>query len=275
MQNHNNIRYSTAPLDGMRILSCCGNHNFSKHLHDGYVLWLNSNAGEYYSLQGSSFLLQPGSISIIEPGVIHANYSKDQDTSHLRSFYLSEKCLQDFSNKLKEKNKKQILPTTEIKDKRLWQRFISLHDRMLLAGEKLEVECTLLTVFADLFKRLRHFDLPPIISEGSRLTKIKDYMYAHLAENISLDDLAQEVGCTAFHLIRIFRREMNTTPHAYLVQLRLERARHLLDQGKSIVDAAFLSGFADQCHLTRKFKTRYGITPGRYLFQCNRRPHLR
>ena len=54
------------------------------------------------------------------------------------------------------------------------------------------------------------------------------------------------------------------SPHAYLIQLRLEKARQLISKGKSIADAALLAGFSDQSHLTRSFKKRYGLTPGRY-----------
>lgn len=270
MENNADIRYSTVPLEGVRILSCHGHHNFPKHLHDGYVLWLNSHSGESYSVQGSTHLLQQGSISIIEPGMIHTNHSVGMHSSHLRSFYLSEKWVQDLYRTITQKEHVHYLCTTEIKDMTLWQDLIALHNRLQSATEKLEMDSCLLTVFTDIFKRLGHSTPRPVTNERNRITRIKEYMSAHLGNSITLDEIAEEAGCSTFHLIRIFRDTMHITPHAYLVQLRLERARHHLDQGKSIADSTYLAGFTDQCHLTRKFKIRYGITPGKYVQQSSR-----
>jgi AraC-like DNA-binding protein len=59
-----------------------------------------------------------------------------------------------------------------------------------------------------------------------------------------------------------FENKKECLPHAYLVQLRLEHAGMMLDKRESIADAALSSGFSDQSHLTRKFKLRFGVTPG-------------
>lgn len=267
MQDNSAINYAKSPLEGVRILSCQGKHQFEKHLHDDYVIWLNSSACEYYSLRGSSYLLEPGCISIIEPGMIHTNHSTEQLASHLRSFYISEKWIQDLVYTCSEKVNCHQAKTVEVNDRFIWLELIKLHDRLLAAQDYLEIECNLMSVFVDLFKRLGCLVPDAANPLGRKLIMAKEYMHAHLSVNISLDDLAEIAGCSSYHLIRLFRKEMNITPHAYLVQLRLERARQHLDHGKSIIDAAFLSGFADQSHLTRKFKVRYGISPGRYLQQ--------
>jgi AraC-like DNA-binding protein len=94
-----------------------------------------------------------------------------------------------------------------------------------------------------------------------------DYMRAHLGEEISLNTLAEIAECTSYHIIRLFKETMGMPPHAYLIQLRLERARELIDEGKSIAGAALNAGFSDQSHLTRRFKKRFGITPGTYEAQ--------
>ena len=57
------------------------------------------------------------------------------------------------------------------------------------------------------------------------------------------------------------------SPHAYLVRLRLEHAGELIRRGRPLVDAALETGFSDQSHLTRLFKTHYGVTPGEFRRQ--------
>jgi AraC-like DNA-binding protein len=81
---------------------------------------------------------------------------------------------------------------------------------------------------------------------------------------ISLSTLADEVGLSKFHLLRLFREEVGATPHAYQLHLRIARARELLDARASAAEVALACGFADQAHFTRTFKRIVGFTPGRF-----------
>jgi transcriptional regulator GlxA family with amidase domain len=65
-------------------------------------------------------------------------------------------------------------------------------------------------------------------------------------------------------LLRSFRAEVGMPPYAWLAQHRVARARGLLEQGHSPAEAAVLTGFADQAHLTRWFRRVVGVTPGAY-----------
>lgn len=89
------------------------------------------------------------------------------------------------------------------------------------------------------------------------------------SEQLSLGELAAIGGVSQFQLIRGFRRLTGLTPHAYLVQRRLQQARKMIAAGETLADAAHLSGFADQSHMTRLFVDAYGISPGRYAAAMN------
>ena len=67
-----------------------------------------------------------------------------------------------------------------------------------------------------------------------------------------------------FQLLRVFSTVTGLTPHAYLIQRRLQKARQLIAGGMSLTDASYTAGFADQSHMTRLFVRTYGITPGAY-----------
>ena len=77
----------------------------------------------------------------------------------------------------------------------------------------------------------------------------------------------QMTDCTVFQIIRAFRRELGVTPHAYLIAVRTERAASLLLRGGSIAETAAETGFADQSHLARHLKKRYGATPREFMAQ--------
>jgi len=89
------------------------------------------------------------------------------------------------------------------------------------------------------------------------------------ATPFTLSDLARASGLNQFRLLRGFVKATGLTPHVYLMQRRIERARHLIARGESLAEAAFASGFADQSHMTRLFVRNYGISPGAYARAMN------
>ena len=94
--------------------------------------------------------------------------------------------------------------------------------------------------------------------------------------NLSVEFLAGEVGLSAAHFARAFKETMGLAPHQYLLHLRLERSRRMLDAEDAILsDVAQRAGFADQAHFTRLFKREYGVTPGIVLRSRRRLPPVR
>ncbi len=93
----------------------------------------------------------------------------------------------------------------------------------------------------------------------------KEFLTAHIRRRVRLESVAETCGATAFRLIRVFRRITGLSPYAYLVVLRVNEARRMLDAGASVSDSAYACCFSDQSHLTRVFKRTLGMPPGLYL----------
>jgi AraC-like DNA-binding protein/quercetin dioxygenase-like cupin family protein len=87
--------------------------------------------------------------------------------------------------------------------------------------------------------------------------------YADNAQT-SLDALARRAGVTPFHLVRVFTLTVGLSPHRYVVQTRVRRARHFLARGIPSSFVAAMTGFVDQSHLTAQFKRYVGTTPASY-----------
>jgi AraC-like DNA-binding protein len=87
--------------------------------------------------------------------------------------------------------------------------------------------------------------------------------YADPSET-SLRMLAARAGVTPFRVIRAFRDVMGLSPHHYLIQVRVQRARRLLAEGIVPSVTALRTGFTDQSHLTHYFRKYLGITPASY-----------
>jgi AraC-like DNA-binding protein len=99
--------------------------------------------------------------------------------------------------------------------------------------------------------------------------RARDCLHDAVADDPGADALARLAGAAdRFQLARAFRAAYGTSPHAYLVQIRLVRARRLLADGEPPAAAAVACGFADQSHLGRRFRRAYGVTPAAYRALC-------
>jgi AraC family transcriptional regulator len=100
----------------------------------------------------------------------------------------------------------------------------------------------------------------------SKLTLVTDYINEHLHQDLKLVELAAIAQMSPYHFLRLFKQSIGVTPHQYILQRRIEKAKCLLQQGElSIADIAARVGFCDQSHLTRYFKRIVGVTPKQLL----------
>ena len=99
-------------------------------------------------------------------------------------------------------------------------------------------------------------------SAATPLRPLRDYLRAHLSESVPTATLAEMSGLTESHFIRAFHHEFGLPPHAYHMRLRLAHACELLARGEPVSTVAYDFGFADQSHLSRKFKEVYNVAPG-------------
>lgn len=96
-----------------------------------------------------------------------------------------------------------------------------------------------------------------------RLQRVRNYLAANCHLEVDNDALARMVSYSPWHFIRAFRAAYRQTPHAYLVDQRLRRARRLLRSSPlAIAEIALASGFENRCAFSRLFRQRFGTTAG-------------
>ncbi len=95
------------------------------------------------------------------------------------------------------------------------------------------------------------------------LARVVDYLHAHLADDLSIADLARVAGMrSAAHFSTRFRQSTGEPPHRFHTRLRVDRARQLLERGVDPAAAAVEVGFYDQSHLARHTRRLLGVPPG-------------
>ncbi len=98
-----------------------------------------------------------------------------------------------------------------------------------------------------------------------RLSLVQELIESRLEADLTLRELAAAVGYSRSHFLRAFRATTGVTPHRYVLNRRIERARQLLGEGDmSIAHVASCCGFSSQAHLTLAFRKVCGVTPGEY-----------
>ena len=113
--------------------------------------------------------------------------------------------------------------------------------------------------------------LPPLKQEKlyyKRMRKFLDYIEAHCAEDIKLEDIAACANVSKSECLRCFKKSMQMTPYQYLIELRLAKAAALLRQTDDAVgDIALNVGFQQSSHFGKFFKAKTGLTPLAYRRQ--------
>jgi AraC family transcriptional regulator len=98
-----------------------------------------------------------------------------------------------------------------------------------------------------------------------QLLQVLEYINEHLNQDIKLADLAALLSMSQFHFSHLFKHSLGTSPHQYLLQQRVERAKQLLKQtDRSIMDVALECGFNSHSHLSKQFRQLTGMTPKAY-----------
>jgi AraC family transcriptional regulator len=100
---------------------------------------------------------------------------------------------------------------------------------------------------------------------SQQIKRVRDFVEAHLSQDLPLEALADQAGFSAYHFARLFRQTTGESPHQFVLRQRIERAQCLLkERDLPLVQVAFESGFASQSHLTQVFRRYLGVTPRAY-----------
>jgi AraC-like DNA-binding protein len=241
-------------------------HAFPPHAHDYYVIEVIESGTDEFRCGSQAWRAVPGDVVVIGPGEVHTGRPGRGAPLCYRSFYPRGDFLAEIAEEVHGVRCEPRFPSPVISDPRLARRIARVHAGLEGPGDALEQESRLLTVLVSLVRR--HAEAAagsiPTAPEPAAVRRARELLHDPDCHSISLGELAAEAGLSAYHLLRVFKRETGLPPHQYHLNLRLERGRQLLRAGCGIAEAATRTGFADQSHFTRGFRRFFGVTPGHY-----------
>ena len=251
-------------------------HAYDPHWHDSYLVGVTEQGVQQFNCRRARHQSTPGKVFLLEPGELHDGEAPSAGGFTYRMLYLDPQWLTRELGALFEEapaDSQLSFASTLASDPRLAQAtcnaFHSLHSGDLRIVRQSALDQLLEQLTGHLHWRQRYRDDPrlPLVAHRAR-----EYLHAHGQQDISLNALSQVCGVDRFRLSRAFKAAFGLPPHAYLVQLRLARARRLLARGEPTAEVAMALGFADQSHMGRWFVRAYGLTPALYRKRCTKLP---
>jgi AraC-like DNA-binding protein len=242
-------------------------HTFARHVHEGYVVGVVERGAESFEYRGEIITAVAGDVCVLHPDEMHTGQAATPDGWSYRVLYPGADLMQRAAAELSGRPQGiPYFPTPIIRDPALYESIRQLHIAIETSPLMLERETRLLWTLTELISRHASWQPEPKRSrvDDRVITQAKAYIDDHYGENIALETLAATVHMSAFHFSRMFRERVGLPPHTYLTQVRINRAKMLLDAGLPAVEVALETGFAQQSHLNRAFKRIVGVTPGQY-----------
>lgn len=258
--------FAARRFDGLEFLAATfRTHAYAPHAHDTYAIGTIEQGCEIWHARGRKLYAGPGDIVLNHPLDVHDG-APSEGGYRYRMSYPTIELMRELAASLtgRERIGTPFFREPVVNDPEGAALFGAAHRRLEEGTDALAGEEGLLRAYGQILARHADLTVLPVRCESGPVARVRRMIEERYDEELALADLARLAGLPRHHLIRAFRQETGLTPHAYLVDVRVRRAREKLRRGEAPSQVAAATGFCDQPHLTRAFKARLGVTPGAF-----------
>lgn len=241
-------------------------HRFVRHSHEHFVVGLVEQGVQQYTYRGGQHTTPAGQVFFVNGNEPHTGEAATAGGYVYRTLCLSPEAFRQLAFQVTDRDDVPYLKGAAVADNEVFNRLRRLHQAVAADASTMECESLLLSAVRPLIEKHaeNRRQVPPVGEEGCLITQVRKYLQAHYAEDVSLAQLGALTCRSPFHIARAFSKVVGLPPHAYLENVRIQRARELLKSGTSVVETALEVGYPDQSHFTHRFRRYTGVTPGQY-----------
>ncbi|TCL76042.1 AraC family transcriptional regulator [Rhizobium sp. BK251] len=259
------FRLLKSAMAGVEAVAADTRRSFPRHTHEQFGIGV-IDRGAHRSLSGRGVVeAEAGDTITVNPGEVHDGMPVGDAARSWRMLYLSPSLIFHALGDIEEGR----AGGREFHHPVMRSQVIAGGVRQLIdlvATETddlaaLRQEEVLLALLAGAMSEAR---APESLHAPSTISRARELIDDDPTSTISLADLALESGLSRFQVLRGFARATGLTPHAYIIQRRIQLAKRLIADRMPLAEVAIASGFADQSHMTRIFVRNFGLPPGAY-----------
>lgn len=237
---------------------------FPNHFHEYYVIGFVEAGERVLSCKNQECIIKRGDVLLFNPGDNHACVQSDEGTLDYRGLNITKKVMLDLVEEVTGKRELPGFSQPVIQDEEAVCYLRPLHELIMSGSNEFGKEENLLLMLSFLIQNYGQPFESCIPECRAEIEKACSFMEEHYAEHIYLDQICRCAGLSKSALLRAFTKAKGVTPYSYLENIRISKAKKLLEQGISPLEAALQTGFSDQSHFTNYFNRFIGLSPGIY-----------
>jgi AraC-like DNA-binding protein len=246
-----------------RIEAFFSGEAYAPHRHDTYSIGYTIHGVQSFAYRGARAASTAGRVMVLHPDEMHDGGAGSDEGFHYKMLYIEPSLIRAALGEA-------VSTLPFVKEAILTDRRLFHAIQTAFVDMTIELEATALDEIAVLLADGLLANDQSAKRSTSRLIDLKainqarDYMEANLERPVVSKELEKVCGQDRFSLARQFRKALGTSPYRYQLLRRLDLARAKIQKGNSLVNAAINAGFSDQAHMSRHFKSTYGISPGQW-----------
>lgn len=246
----------------------------SFHYHDFYKILIFISGKVNYIVEGKSYQLKPYDMVLVNRNEIHRPEVNFDEPYERVIFYISKDYLE------KHKTKQYDLAACfeeAVKQKSCVVKLPAmLNTRVMEIVSKIEENGRQERYAGQLYANVLFMEFMILLNracmEGEcsfghevvynpKMIDLLQYINGHLCEELSIDELAEHIYISKYHMMRQFKEETGYTVHQYITEKRVLRAKNMMQAGMSATEACYACGFKDYSTFSRAFKNRMEKSP--------------
>lgn len=234
-------------------------NGFSPHRHDTYALGLTLHGIQTFNYRGAFRFSEPGRVIILHPDEKHDGAAGTAEGLIYRMIYLPPHLVGAVND---HRGPLPFVADPVAADPLLRRALADVLDDLDHMPDALMMDDAVMRIAARLRVQAGEGGRTRSPSARAAVFRARDYLDGRCFETVRSEDLESVTGLGRYELARQFRRLLGTSPYRYVIMRRLDHAKRLLAGGQALADVAAGTGFADQAHFTRHFRSAFGMPPG-------------
>lgn len=239
---------------------------FPAHFHEYYVIGFIEEGQRFLACKGEEYIINPGDLLLFNPYDTHSCTQIDGKTLDYRCINVTPEVMKKVMLQINGEDNLPSFKQNVLYRSELVSNLRELHVKITQEDHEFKKEELFYYLLEELIQTYSDLAIVPQASETSHEIKtVCAYLEENYTKTIKLNDLSALTGWSKYHLLRSFTKQLGISPYSYLETIRVNHAKKMLEQGNKPIEVALLTGFSDQSHLTKYFKSLVGLTPKQYM----------